>query len=84
MEPWPFSHGYDSDMDFENVPVEPSMEPWPFSHGYLSGDSSCEWAAWFLQWSHGPLAMDTIQKAELDKAEPDPSMEPWPFSHGYK
>ena len=37
------------------------MEPWPFSHGNLT---SCSVPALetVLQWSHGPLAMETHPK----------------------
>ena len=35
------------------------MEPWPFSHGYMPNLSVEERAIFTLQWSHGPLAMDT-------------------------
>ena len=36
------------------------MEPWPFSHGNspLAAASSSRWYS--LQWSHGPLAMETL------------------------
>ena len=58
------------------------MEPWPFSHGYI-----VHWREWkrryFLQWSHGPSAMDTPGSVPTSPLLRTPSMEPWPFSHGY-
>ena len=37
---------------------------------------------WALQWSHGPLAMETPGRFPLPTGRSPPSMEPWPFSHG--
>ena len=42
------------------------------------------WPTICLQWSHGPLAMDTTPPFSDKENTSQPSMEPWPFSHGYR
>ena len=84
MEPWPFSHGYiECRSDVATPELSPSMEPWPFSHGYLENLGEAA-ETWLLQWSHGPLAMDTAESRQRIARRAVPSMEPWPFSHGYQ
>ena len=39
--------------------ISPSMEPWPFSHGYQEVFHLHVILSFYLQWSHGPSAMDT-------------------------
>ena len=36
-----------------------SMEPWPTSHGNNCSSTRPSFATRYLQWSHGPLAMET-------------------------
>ena len=64
------------------VYVGPSMEPWSFSHGNMAAAGA--WLVHFvrLQWSHGPLAMETQVRIDYGTPEYGPSMEPWSFSHG--
>ena len=59
MEPWPFSHGNALRQDNHLAKTNPSMEPWPFSHGNIEGTMFKQAAMYHLQWSHGPLAMET-------------------------
>ena len=59
IEPWPFSHGNLGLAWLVAVVGDPSMEPWPFSHGNFRGLIP-DWAwQFYLQWSHGPSAMET-------------------------
>ena len=61
MEPWPFSHGYDlhgpaagaHDRGFNGAMA---LQPWIHAAPGREGQSSC-----WLQWSHGPSAMDTVK-----------------------
>ena len=43
------------------------MEPWPFSHGYKGRRVLNRMKRADLQWSHGPLAMDTRLNARKNK-----------------
>ena len=63
MEPWPFSHGNQERSLLSPSPLTPSMEPWPFSHGNPLGQRMHRLLRCILQWSHGPLAMETVPSA---------------------
>ena len=41
-----------------------------------------QWASNWLQWSHGILAMDSLDRIYAKLEELVASMEPWHFSHG--
>ena len=69
MEPWPFSHGYAMGEIVEDYHFVPSMEPWPFSHGYAGTAGTVGGGDRYLQWSHGPLAMDTRRSVGLRRLE---------------
>ena len=59
MEPWPFSHGNLQFSKDTGIAAKPSMEPWPFSHGNAAVPALFGPGRIILQWSHGPLAMET-------------------------
>ena len=88
MEPWPFSHGYIHQA--RRRPLFPctfngamALQPWipavPLQ--VVARPGLTRWPD--LQWSHGPSAMDTVQRFRAFFTGVVPSMEPWPFSHGY-
>ena len=82
MEPWSFSHGNRPLIPTSDNEMIPSMEPWPFSHGNVLVHARSMIVVDRLQWSHGPLAMETSLAVADASRHRVPSMEPWPFSHG--
>ena len=59
-----------------------SMEPWHFSHGEASPEGALMVTWYWLQWSHGILAMERHSHRTDYRTADAASMEPWHFSHG--